>query len=339
MRGVSESSCSGQYSTASRPLRAVTLQIQHHDVVVGIDGAADLLERGAQVAHRGQRLVEHRARIVDQHDRAPVGVEAIVEQVARDHHVLAEDVFARVRREADEVEVGDVRPLVVEIFERLAEQRLLRGERGLGDGTHIRRIGGLHRRLGVPPRLVRPHRQRNGEEQQRRADKRARPEARAPRHQRRRDDAPVDKRRPQRDHHEADELDRVAEQRGARAGQGQQHAEHAQDRLAGERHHGNGEPQVRLPERGGQRQREQQQHRDHEAFEHQRVRREPHLRTGAQPVDQDADRDIDGDERHELAHADAKRQRAHWKPGREPGAARQIAAKVGQDTLHRRSAR
>ena len=49
---------SGGNSTASRWSRAaVALEIDHHHVVVAIDGVADFLQRRAQIADRGQRLL------------------------------------------------------------------------------------------------------------------------------------------------------------------------------------------------------------------------------------------------------------------------------------------
>ena len=155
--GVSGSSCSGQKSGyQSMIASAVAFEVDHHDIVVGVDRRADFVEGRAQVADRRQRLVQHRARIVDQYDRTSVGIEAVVEQVARDLHVLAENVLPRVRREADEIQVRHARPLVLEFVERVAEQRLLRGECLLGRRADIARVFGGPTGRFAPPRLMRP---------------------------------------------------------------------------------------------------------------------------------------------------------------------------------------
>ena len=75
--------------------RAVALEIDHHDVLVGsmMSPISESVARRLLTVASG--VVEHRARIVDQHDRAAVGVEPVVEEIARDLHVLAEDVLGR----------------------------------------------------------------------------------------------------------------------------------------------------------------------------------------------------------------------------------------------------
>ena len=104
---------------------------------------ADLVQRLAQVGHGGGGRFEQRPRIVDERQRAAFRAPALVHHALRGKHVLAKHVLARVAGEADEVEVGDVRPLVVEVGERLVEQVLLRGEHRLRRRIRKARIGAL----------------------------------------------------------------------------------------------------------------------------------------------------------------------------------------------------
>ena len=144
-------------------LTAVTGQIHHHDVLVGIDNVADFGKRSAQIADRGERRLEHRVRVVYEHDRAAIGIETVVEQIVCDFDVLAEDVFAREWRETDEIEIGDARPLVLERSERVVEKLWLLDQHVLG--RRIRMLRDRHQCLGcsVEPGLIGPDRKRHTE--------------------------------------------------------------------------------------------------------------------------------------------------------------------------------
>ena len=127
---------------------AVAHEVQHHHVVFGIDDRADLVQRLAQVGDGGEGSGEERPRIVEQHHRPAVGAPARIHHLLRRLDVLAEDIAAAIRRKADEVEIGQARPLVRQAVERVVEQEGLLGQHGFRPGRHA---GFARRRVLLRP--------------------------------------------------------------------------------------------------------------------------------------------------------------------------------------------
>ena len=128
--------------------RTVAREVDHHHVVIGVDRAADLVQRLAQVRDRRERRRQERLRIVDEDDRPPLGAPLLVHYVACRLDVLAEHVLRAVGREADEVKIGDAGALVLELAEELIEQERLRGEYRLR--ARIDAVGLSARRVDEP---------------------------------------------------------------------------------------------------------------------------------------------------------------------------------------------
>ncbi len=63
--------------------RAAAGEIDHHDIVLGVDDRTDLVQRLAEVGHRRERHGQQRLRIVDQHHRASVRAPAAVHRRLR----------------------------------------------------------------------------------------------------------------------------------------------------------------------------------------------------------------------------------------------------------------
>ncbi len=318
---------------------AVAFQEDQHHVVVAIDRRADLVQRLAQIADGRQRRVEHRTWIVDQRYRAAIGVETLVEELPRGDDVLAKHVFRGVRREADEIQIGDARPLVLEVGERLVEQARLRGERLLRRRARIARVARFGGRRRRPPRRVgqqrrkQPHRAHQHRGGHHRAQAVVRPRRREA-HGRR---APEPEQRPQRqDRLSADGLAEKVElaQRPAN-----QRAHDLQRPLAGEHDHRQRHCIVGLPERARQQGGKQHQDRAEEHLADEAVHREHRIRVALNPVDGHIDQRRKDEQRQELRHADAEIQARYRQSDRDAPAPGDVATQIAKKYRHRHVAR
>ena len=106
--------------------RAVRCEVEEQHVLVGVHARGNLVERRQQVVRAGQGLASGRRPVVHEIERAAARVEAVVEELADAADLAQEHVLLRVAGEADEIEIGDARPLGGERPRRLRDQAVLR---------------------------------------------------------------------------------------------------------------------------------------------------------------------------------------------------------------------
>src|SRR5262249_16316134 len=94
---------------------AVTREINHHDVLLGVDRRTDLVQRLAQIGYRGGGNLEQRSRIVDERDRPAFAAPSIIHHLLRSLYVLAKHVVGPIAGKPDKIEIRDVGSLVFEI--------------------------------------------------------------------------------------------------------------------------------------------------------------------------------------------------------------------------------
>ena len=141
----------------------VALEVDHHHVVVAIDGGTDLLQCRPQIGDRGHGLMQHRPRIIEQHDGSALGVEALVEEIAREIHVLAKHILPGIRCKSNEIKIGDSGSLVREVVQRLVEELLLRAQHRLRGRAREARVARRFFHRSLPPGHVRQQRWREPE--------------------------------------------------------------------------------------------------------------------------------------------------------------------------------
>ncbi len=166
---------------------------------------------------------------------------------------------ARVAGEGNEIEIDLAGPLVVEIRQRIVEQRLLRRNHRFRRGVRVAVTG--CRARSAPPRLGRRQRgrerDRRGEQQP--AGNRPGPAMRLGRKERDGDDANEQRERPDEDHHVEYGADPVRHGRDRRH-RGRQRMHDLDDGIGGEREQRDRQRERALPERERQDRRAQEQH-------------------------------------------------------------------------------